>query len=505
MNSAQPPFTHRRFVRRGGAAYKLDGCTCTMDVPMSEQFDLIVIGSGAAASSVAYPCREAGWRVAVIDHRPLGGTCSLRGCDPKKVLVGASEALEYARRLTGQGLAGEVRIDWPALMRRKRRFTDPVPEERARAFAAVGIATTTGRASFVVPDALRVGGDTLRFRHAVIAAGAEPVPLGIDGEQHLVSSERFLNLEALPARLVFVGGGYIAAEFSRFPARTGGQVTVLQRRPHMLPAFDPDLVEMLMERFRALGIDVRTGATAEAIEPHGRSVAVRARTPKGMLTIEADRAVHAAGRAPDFASLNPADIATEKGRLRLNEFLQGVSNPAVYAAGDAASAGPPLTPVAGRDGAIIAANLLSGNHRRPDYHGVPSVAVTVPPIASVGLSEAAARSRFSNLSVRHERGSDWYTARQAAEPVYGYKTLVDRDTDAILGAHLVGPHAEEVINLFALAIRTNLRAEQMSDTVFAYPTSSPRTSATCSAELVLRRPRRRRQPSSRQRSSPAAG
>jgi glutathione reductase (NADPH) len=149
-----------------------------------------------------------------------------------------------------------------------------------------------------------------------------------------------------------------------------------------------------------------------------------------------------------------------------------VSNPAVYAAGDTASAGPPLTPVAGRDGAIVAANLRSGNHRRLDYHGVPSVAFTVPPIASVGLSEAAARSRFSNLLVRHARGPDWYTARQAAEPVYGYKTLVDRDTGAILGAHLVGPHAEGVINLFALAIRTNLRAEQMSDTVFAYPTGS---------------------------------
>jgi glutathione reductase (NADPH) len=131
-----------------------------------------------------------------------------------------------------------------------------------------------------------------------------------------------------------------------------------------------------------------------------------------------------------------------------------------------------LTPVAGRDGAVVAANLLSGNHRRPDYRAVPSVAFTVPPIAAVGLSEVAARTTTRNLRVQHEQASDWYTARQAAEPVYGYKTLVDGDTDAILGAHLVGPHAEVVINLFALAMRNNLRAGQLRDTVFAYPTAA---------------------------------
>jgi glutathione reductase (NADPH) len=441
---------------------------------MSDLYDLVVIGSGAAASSAAYPCREAGWRVAVIDHRPLGGTCALRGCDPKKVLVGASEALDHARRLTGQGVAGELRIDWPALMRRKRSFTDPVPEDRARAFASAGIATIAGRASFVARDALRVGADTLRFRHAVIAAGAEPVQLGIGGEHHLATSERFLDLDSLPARLAFVGGGYIAAEFSHLAARAGAQVTVLQHGPRMLEGFDPDLVAMLMGRFQALGIDVRTGATVEAIEPRGDVFLVHAGTLEGNLTVDADLTVHAAGRAPDLASLDleAAGVAVEKGRLRLNEFLQSVSNPAVYAAGDAAGVGPPLTPVAGRDGAVVAANLLSGNHRRPDYRAVPSVAFTVPPIAAVGLSEVAARTTTRNLRVQHEQASDWYTARQAAEPVYGYKTLVDGDTDAILGAHLVGPHAEVVINLFALAMRNNLRAGQLRDTVFAYPTAA---------------------------------
>jgi glutathione reductase (NADPH) len=441
---------------------------------MSEHYDLVVIGSGAAASSVAYPCREAGWRVAIIDHRPLGGTCALRGCDPKKVLVGVAEALDHARRLTGQGIAGDIRIDWPALMRRKRSFTEPVPPNREQEFAATGITTIRGRARFVARDAVQVGGETLAFRHAVIAAGAEPVRLNIEGERHLATSEQFLDLDQLPPRLVFVGGGYIAAEFSHLAARAGAQVTVLQRGPQILERFDPDLVAMLMERFRALGIAVRTDTAVAAIERRGETFLVHAQTQGKTLTTEADVVVHAGGRAPDFAGLDLAagGIAEERGRLRLNEYLQSESNPAIYAAGDAATSGPPLTPVAGRDGEVVAANLLSGNHRRPNYRAVPSVAYTIPAIASVGLGEAEARRRFANVKVRHEQASDWYTARQSAESVYGYKTLVDGDTDAILGAHLVGPHAEQVINLFALAIRHDLCASQFLDTVFAYPTAA---------------------------------
>jgi glutathione reductase (NADPH) len=192
------------------------------------------------------------------------------------------------------------------------------------------------------------------------------------------------------------------------------------------------------------------------------------------LTVETDLAVHAGGRAPDFASLDPAaaGVVMEHGRLRLNEYLQSESNPAIYAAGDSTTSGPPLTPVAGRDGEVVAANLLSGNHRKPNYFAIPSVSYTIPAIAAVGLSEEEARRQHPNVKVHHERAGDWYTARQAAEPVYGYKTLVDGDTDAILGAHLVGPHVEEVINLFALAIRHGLTASQFLDTVFAYPTGT---------------------------------
>ena len=184
--------------------------------------------------------------------------------------------------------------------------------------------------------------------------------------------------------------------------------------------------------------------------------------------------VHAAGRAPDLDALNlaAAGVAVEHGRIVLNEFLQSTSNPAVYAAGDAAAKGPPLTPVSSHDGKVVATNLLEGNRHRPDYRGVPSVAFTLPPIAAVGLSEAAACEQAPKLRVKSAKVPDWYTARRVGEAVYGYKTLVEGESGRILGAHLVGPHADEVINLFGLAIRHNLTADDLKTTMFAYPTGA---------------------------------
>jgi glutathione reductase (NADPH) len=170
--------------------------------------------------------------------------------------------------------------------------------------------------------------------------------------------------------------------------------------------------------------------------------------------------------------LAAGQVAAENGHLRLNENLQSVSNPIVYAAGDAAARGPPLTPVSSHDGKVVAANILDGNRHKPDYRGVPSVAFTVPPIAAVGMSEEAARGQTGKLRVNSARVPDWFTARREAEPVYGYKTLIDEESGRILGAHLVGPHAEEVINLFGLAIRHDLTADNLKTTMFAYPTGA---------------------------------
>lgn len=442
---------------------------------MSDPYDLLVIGAGTAAMVATMRVRGAGWRVAVVDSRPLGGTCALRGCDPKKMLIGGASAVEHARRMKGKGVAGDAHVDWRELMAFKRSFTDPVPQKNEARYADKGIETYRGHARFTGPSSVSVEGvGELRAKHVLIASGAEPVRLGIPGEEHLIDNEGFLASESLPKRILMVGGGYVAAEFSHIAAVAGSQVTILQRGERMLKGFDPDLVGWLMPAFQELGIAVRTSTSVEAIEKTGDGFRVRASSRGEQLAFDVDLVVHAAGRAPKFDDMNvqAAGIEVESGRLRLNEFLQSVSNLAVYAAGDAAQSGPPLTPVSSHDAKVVAANLLQGNHRRPDYRGVPSVAFTLPPIASVGISEERARRDGLKFRVQSELVPTWFTARQAAEKVYGYKVLVDQSTDLILGAHLVGPRVDEVVNLFALAIRHGLTAEDVKSTMFAYPTGA---------------------------------
>lgn len=441
---------------------------------MTTTYDLAIIGSGTAAQVAAARVRKAGWKVAVIDHRPFGGTCALRGCDPKKMLISGAEAVDAAQRMHSHGVVGELSIRWPELIAFKRTFTDPVPHNQEESYAARGIDAFHGRARFTSPNALVVEDRALDARHVLIATGAQPVPLRIPGEEYAVTSDRFLELEHLPKRIVLVGGGYIAAEFSHIAARAGAQVTVLQRAERMLPMFDPDLVSWLMEKFTQLGIDVRTHSAVERIDADGDRFIVHIRVGNEITTVEADLVVHAAGRGPDLDALDlsAAGIATENGRLKLNPFLQSVSNPRVYAAGDAAAKGPPLTPVSSHDAKVVAENLLHGNNQEPDYRGVPRVAFSIPPIAAVGLTEAEARQQKRRFRVKAERVPDWYTARRLAEPVYGFKVLVDEENELILGAHLVGPHADEVINIFGLAIRHGLTATQLKSTMFAYPTGA---------------------------------
>jgi glutathione reductase (NADPH) len=437
-------------------------------------FDLVVIGAGMAARAAAMRVRKAGWSVAIIDEKPYGGTCALRGCDPKKMLVAGAEAVDWNRRMRGHGVVGELSIDWTELISFKRSFTDPVPAQHEEDYRKAGIATFHGSVRFTGPNSLSIAGETLNSRHVVIASGAEPAHLGIPGEEYLIDNEEFMALEELPRRIAFVGGGYIASEFSHIAARAGAEVTVLQRGDRMLRQFEPELAGWLLEAFRRIGVDVRLNATVTGIERNSAAFRIDVEQDGKRDTIEADVVVHAAGRGPalERLCLDAANVAVEKGRLKLNDFLQSASNPAVYGAGDSAQVGPPLTPVATHDGKVVAHNLLNGNSRTPDYRGLPSVAFTIPPIARVGMSEDQAHRSGRPIRVKCERTSDWYTARRVAEPVYGYKTIVAEDSGEILGAHLVGPGADEVINVFGLAIRHGLNVDDLKRTIFAYPTGA---------------------------------
>ncbi len=443
---------------------------------MSRNVDLIVLGTGAAAQNVAYTCRGAGWSVVVVDSRPFGGTCQLRGCDPKKVLVGIAELVDWSRRMQGRGVSAPgLTLTWPDMIRFKHTFTDPVPVSVEQSFADAGIDTLHGRARFIDHTTLEVGDEQVAGRHVVIATGAQHAPLHIPGEEYLTTSSQFLDLAELPRRVVFIGGGYIAFEFAHVAARAGAEVHILHRGARPLQRFDPDLVAQLVQATRDLGVQVELQTTVEGVEKQGEQLLVQARAGNQQQSVAADLVVHAAGRVPeiDDLGLEQAGIARQPGGVTVNEYLQSVTNPAVYAAGDAvASGGFPLTPVAGMQGDIVARNLLEGNHHTPDYRGIPSVVFTTPPLATVGLDEAAARVQGLHFTTKHEDTAGWYSSRRVGLRYSGFKVLVEEGSDRILGAHLLGLHAEEVINLFALAIRSGLRASDLKQMVYAYPTSA---------------------------------
>lgn len=234
---------------------------------MPQNRDVVVIGTGAAASSAAYTCNEAGLDVAVVDSQPYGGTCSLRGCDPKKVLVGAAGLADGVRRMQGHGIRSHgVEVDWPDLMRFKRSFTDPVPKQREEAFHEAGIDTLHGRARFADRNLVDVDGQRIETDDVVIATGAKPRPLDIPGAEHLTTSAEFLDLDELPDRIAFVGGGYVSLEFAHLAVHAGAEAHVLTRGERVLKAFDPDLVDELLEANRGEGLEVYERSPVREIE-----------------------------------------------------------------------------------------------------------------------------------------------------------------------------------------------------------------------------------------------
>ncbi len=282
-------------------------------------------------------------------------------------------------------------------------------------------------------------------------------------------------MDALPKRIAFVGGGYIAAEFAHIAARAGAEVRIVHRGTRPLEGFDPDLVEQWQAATAEAGIAVELGAAVQAVERRNGVLIVHAGRAGESLAWETDCVVHAAGRVPEIDDLDLArgDVQFDEHGVVVNDYLQSVSNPAVYAGGDsAASGGLRLTPVAGYDGAVIAANLLQGNHRRPDYSAVPTVVFSIPPLAALGLREDSAREQGLQFTVKHEDVSDWYASRRIGNRFASYKVLVEKETDRILGAHFLGPHADDVINLFALAMHAGVKASDVKHVLYAYPSVS---------------------------------
>lgn len=441
----------------------------------TKEYDLIVLGTGDAGQIVALAAAKEKWKVAIVEKKAVGGTCALWGCVPKKVLISGEELANFSQRMAAAGLSSKTTPDWSELMAFKQRLTGSFSENSRSSLQKHGIDIYQGSASFVGEAAIRVGEVILQGSHIHIATGACPRQLKIPGEEFMTTSSEFLYLAELPKRLVFIGGGYISFEFAHLAARYGRKATIIHRSEEVLKKFDPDLVALLVNASEKLGITVAINQPLMRIEKKIDELLVIVQAGGVEKVYGADMVVHGAGRVPDIADLNleAAGIEASQDGVIVNQYLQSISNPRVYAAGDAAAGGQPLTPVAMAEGQVAADNLIHGSkRRRADYRVVPSVVFTLPKIASVGLQETEANKLGLEFDVTFRETADWLHNLRINEPFAGFKIILDRSTGRILGAHLLDSHADDLINLFALAMQHNLTAADIKQVLYAYPTAS---------------------------------
>lgn len=437
-----------------------------------QEFDLIVLGTGGAGYAPAMRCRKAGWNVAVINDGPFSGTCAVRGCIPKKVLAGVAELLDTERRFHEIGVLSEVSVpNWKELMRFKHTFTDPMPVNTKKELQAAGITLFTGTPHFTGKLSLEINGQNITGKKIHIAVGAQPAPLNIEGAEHVIVSDDFLELTELPERIVFIGGGYISFEFAHIVARFGVAATILHSGARPLEKFDADIVDTLVEASSAVGIIVEVNTSVTEIKRQNNELIITAADGR---VFSADLVVHGAGRIPAIGDLNldVADIEyAERDGITVDEYLQ-TTNPNVTAAGDACNSGPPLSPVAGFQGELVADGLLGNRRAAPSYYSTPSVIFSTPSVGKVGYLEKEASEKGIDFEVKETDLSKWFDSKRIGLKYAKSKILIDKTNGKIIGAHLIGNHAEDLINIYSLAIELGLTANQLKTPIMAFPTTS---------------------------------
>ncbi|MGH6673526.1 MAG: dihydrolipoyl dehydrogenase family protein [Xanthobacteraceae bacterium] len=434
-----------------------------------------MLGSGNAGMAVTVETRKAGLSVAMAENRELGGTCPNRGCTPKKVMVAAGHALGEIARAGGHCISvGKPRVDWAALIDREKELISHLPASFAKLMADRGVDVVHERAVFAGPNAVRVGNRILEAENIVIATGSKPRRLPIEGAEHMITSDDILSERTQPHEAVFVGGGVIAFEFAHVYARAGTRVTILEVLPRFLPALDQDAVTQIVHESKRIGITLITNVKVKRIEGRGAGrVAVLYEHEGAEQTLEADRVVNGAGRVADVDTLDlqAGNVRLRDGRIDLDPYMRSVSNQAVYVCGDALWSSPQLSPVATYEGRIVGRNIVEGAKEKPDYSCIPSCVFTVPALASVGLTEAKAKESGQKVKVETNDMSDWMSSRTYNESAWA-KVIYDDRSGRILGAQLAGHAAEELIHIFAFAIKFGITANDIRETVYAFPTFS---------------------------------
>lgn len=440
-------------------------------------YDVIVIGAGPAGQSVAIAAADAGKSVAMTEGRDYGGTCPLRGCDPKILLHAAAETMFRTDRMRGKGFTSAPGFSWPDLMEWKRSFTEPLPEEAQEKMDDHGINTYSEYATFVDAHTLRFGDQEVRGETIVLATGMKPAPLDIPGKEHLLTSDDFLDMDDLPAEMVIIGSGYIGSESGHISHALGCKITMIASQSVPLSKFDSDLSRLLMKADQKRGIQYYTNHKAVAVRKQGNRYEVDAEDENGKITtLTTDRVLHCAGRVPNTKSLDLDAAGIEyddKLRIKVNGKLQ-TNVPHIYAVGDCNDSGLPLTPVGNYEAEVLNGNLFGDKDDSTDLDTIPTVAFCLPGMASVGMTqqeyEEVKESR--NISRYYKDASDFYHARHINSPAFAFKLFVDEDEQVLLGAHLLGPGVTEMINVLYMAIVEKVPVDRLGGLIYAYPTAA---------------------------------
>ncbi len=441
---------------------------------MIQKFDVAIIGGGNAGFGASAVLSEAGKTIAFIEGREFGGTCPNRGCTPKKVLVAAAHALHEIEQAPQHGIdVGEPKLDWAKLIDRKQDMIGFIPdamlstaEKRATVFK--------GDAKFLGPNTLAVGDATIEADDIIIATGSKHRPLPIPGAELMITSDDIISERALPKEVIFIGGGVVAMEFSHVYVRAGAKVTILEALPQLLPRMESDAVAALRKETERLGVIIKTDVAVKEIRESGDRLSVVFEDQGETHSADADRVVNGAGRIANVDNLNleAANVRHDGVRIEVDDHLRSVSNPRIWVAGDALVHSAQLSPVATYEGRIVGHNIVHGPEKTPDYAVIPSAVYTVPALSSVGLTENEAVAAGLDVKINTVDMSGWFAAKTYAETLAWSKVLVDAETDQVVGAHLIGHHGEELIHLFALAMRHGITASALKDTMFAFPTFS---------------------------------
>jgi len=430
--------------------------------------DILVIGTGTSGYTVAHGLRKAGKSVAIADRRSFGGTCAKRGCQPKKYLVANTEIIHLARSLEGQGVFKAPEVVWPDLMTLKREFTENVSVNSEQGFLDAGIEVFHGDVHFTGTNSVLIGDKPVEADKIILAVGSVPFSLNIPGGDLSVDSEFFLDMDTMPERVIFIGGGYISFELAGVAHIAGAVTTILHRSVQPLKQFDPDLVNTLVEAMREDGLSLLTEHPVEKIEKAEKGFKVTA----GDEIYFADLVVNASGRGPDLNSLNleSGNIDFGSRGIGVNKYLQSSSNSDVFAVGDCAASGPNLATVADMQAEIVVSNILNGTKRVPDYNNIPSAVFSLPPMAAVGISEKEARDSKLDVRIKIMDQTAWPSSKRIGQKAAMYKVIIDNKTDKILGIHILGHNAPEVINTFALAVKFGHTVKELKSVLWAYPT-----------------------------------